>query len=132
MEANNSSIASKKKDFSISLEKDKANLSICCSKDSIIFNLNNKNENNECVEFEKSFTFEELNKISKWFKIFDSLEEVYEDIIKLMENKQININLEENIAKLAFNINMEKIKEFDIVLEKKELAKDELINNLIN
>jgi len=49
-----------------------------------------------------------------------------------MENKQININLEENIAKLAFNINMEKIKEFDIVLEKKELAKDELINNLIN
>ena len=59
MEANNSSIASKKKDFNISLEKDKANLSICCSKDSIIFNLNNKNENNECVEFEKSFTFEE-------------------------------------------------------------------------
>ena len=49
MEANNSSIASKKKDFSISLEKDKANLSICCSKDSIIFTLNNKNENNECV-----------------------------------------------------------------------------------
>ena len=59
MEANNSSIASKKKDFNISLEKDKANLSICCSKDSIIFTLNNKNENNECVEFEKSFTFEE-------------------------------------------------------------------------
>ena len=132
MEANNSSIEEKKKDFNISLEKNKANLSICCSKDSIIFTLNNKNKNNECVEFEKSFTFEELNKISKWFKIFDSLEEVYEDIIKLMENKQININLEENIAKLAFNINMEKIKEFDIVLEKKEFAKDELINNLIN
>ncbi len=65
-------------------------------------------------------------------KIFDSLEEVYEDIIKLMENKQVNINLEENIAKLDFNINIEKIKEFNIVLEKKELTKDELINNLVN
>jgi len=46
--------------------------------------------------------------------------------------KIFNINLEENIAKLDFNINIEKIKEFNIVLEKKELTKDELINNLVN
>jgi hypothetical protein len=123
---------SKKKDFQISLGLDNANLSICCSNESIIFILNHKSKNDECLKFERSFKFEELNKISKWFKIFDSLEEVYEDIIKLMENKQVNINLEENIAKLVFNINMEKIKEFDIVLAKKELTKDELINNLIS
>ena len=132
MEAPKPLTPSKKKDFQISLGKDNANLSICCSNESIIFILNYKSKNDECLKFERSFKFEELNKISKWFKIFDSLEEVYEDIIKLMENKQVNINLEENIAKLVFNINMEKIKEFDIVLAKKELTKDELINNLIS
>jgi len=132
MEAPKPFIPLKKKDFQIDLNKGYANLSICCSNNSISFILNHKNINNECLKFEKTFTFEELNKISKWFRIFDSLEEVYNDIIKLMENKQINISLEENVAKLVFNINMEKIKEFDIFLEKRELTKDELINNLIN
>ena len=131
MEAPKPTIPSKMKDFPISIGKDGFNLSICCSKDSMKFILNHRDKNDEPLKFEKSFSFEELNRISKWFKIFDSLEEVYEDIIKLMENKQININLEESIAKLVFNINMEKIKEFDIFLEKKELTKDELINNLI-
>ena len=31
----------------------------------------------------------------------------------------------------VFNINMEKIKEFNILLEPKELSKDEIINNLV-
>ena len=132
MEATKPSIPSRKNYFQISLGKDNSNLSICCSNNSIKFMLSHKSKSDKHLKFEKSFTFEELNKISKWFKIFDSLEEVYEDIIKLMENKQVNINLEENIAKLVFNINMEKIKEFDIVLAKKELTKDELINNLIS
>ena len=132
MEATKPSIPSRKNYFQISLGKDNSNLSICCSNNSIKFMLSHKSKSDKYLKFEKSFTFEELNKISKWFKIFDSLEEVYEDIIKLMENKQVNINLEENIAKLVFNINMEKIKEFDIVLEKKEQTKNELINNLIN
>ena len=131
MEAPKPTIPTKMKDFPISIGKDGFNLSIYCSQDSMKFILNRRDKNDDPLKFEKSFTFEELTKISKWFKIFDSLEEVYEDIIKLMENKQININLEESIAKLVFNINMEKIKEFDIFLEKKELTKDELINNLI-
>jgi len=42
-----------------------------------------------------------------------------------MEKKQININLEQNSVNLKFNINIEKIKEFDILLEQKELSKDE-------
>jgi chaperonin cofactor prefoldin len=132
MEAPKPIIPSKMKDFPVFVGKDNFNLSISYSNDSIKFFLNHKDKNDEPLKFAKSFSFEELNKISKWFKIFDSLEEVYEDIIKLMENKQVNINLEENIAKLVFNINMEKIKEFDIVLAKKELTKDELINNLIS
>ena len=74
---------------------------------------------------------EQLNKISKWFKIFGSLDEVFDDIIKLMEKKQINVNMEQNSVNLKFNINMEKIKEFDILLEQKELSKDEIINTLL-
>ena len=32
---------------------------------------------------------------------------------------------------LVFTINMEKIKEFNILLEPKELSKDEIINNIV-
>ena len=122
---------SKMKEFPISLGKDDYKLSIILFSESIKFILNNKTENDDQLKYEKNLTFEELNKISKWFKIFDTLDEVFIDIVKLMENKQININKEENFAKLIFNINIEKIKEFEILLEKKELSKDEIINILI-
>ena len=122
---------SKMKEFPISLGKDDYKLSIILFSESIKFILNNKTENDDQLKYEKNLTFEELNKISKWFKIFDTLDEVFIDIVKLMENKQIKISKEENFAKLIFNINIEKIKEFEILLEKKELSKDEIINILI-
>ena len=87
--------------------------------------------NNNSGKFESTFSFDQLNEISKWFKIFDSLEEVYEDMIKLMEKKQIQINKEKNCVNLVFNINMEKIKEFNILFEPKESTTDEIINNLV-
>ena len=48
--------------------------------------------NNNSGKFENTFSFDQLNKVSKWFNIFDSLEEVYEEMLKLMEKKQIQIN----------------------------------------
>ena len=120
---------SKKKEFQVLIEKDNCILSFIYSGEQIKFMI--KSENDTSFKFEKNLSFEQLNKISKWFKIFDSLDEVYEDIIKLMENKQIKINKEENSVNLIFIINMEKIKEFNITLEQKELSKDEIINNLV-
>ena len=108
-----------------------SNLSILCTNESIEFILNYKNENSNFLKFEKSYKFYDLINISKWFKIFDSLDEVFEDITKLLENGGINVNLEDNTAKLVFNVNMLTIKKFDIILDKKELSNDELINNLI-
>ena len=120
---------SKKREFPISIGNNNCIFSINYSSEKIQFIV--KKENDSAFKFEKSLSFDQLNKISKWFKIFDSLEEVYDDIIKLMEKKQINITLEQNSVSLKFYINMEKIKEFDILLEQKELSKDEIINNLI-
>ena len=120
---------SKKREFPIIIGNDNCIFSIAFSCEKIEFIV--KKENDSAFKFEKSLSFDQLNKISKWFKIFDSLEEVYDDIIKLMEKKQINLTLEQNSVNLKFNINMEKIKEFDILLEQKELSKDEIINNLI-
>ena len=119
----------KRKEFPISIGSDQCIFSIIFSGETIQFII--KKENDTSFKFEKSLSMEQLNKISKWFKIFDSLDEVFDDIIKLMEKKQINVNMEQNSVNLKFNINMEKIKEFDILLEQKELSKDEIINNLI-
>jgi predicted RNase H-like nuclease (RuvC/YqgF family) len=119
----------KRNEFPISIGSDQCIFSIIFSGETIQFII--KKENDTSFKFEKSLSMEQLNKISKWFKIFDSLDEVFDDIIKLMEKKQINVNMEQNSVNLKFNINMEKIKEFDILLEQKELSKDEIINNLI-
>jgi hypothetical protein len=118
------------KEYQIITNNTNFNLSIYFS-NSLFFKLKYLNENDELNKFEKKLLLDDLKKISKWFNIFDSLEEVFSDIIKLIENKQINIIIENNIAKLIFDINMEKIKEVIINLEKKELTKDELIDNLI-
>ena len=122
---------SKMKEFPISIGKDDYKLTIICFSGSIKFILNNTTNNEEQIKFEINLTFEELKKLSKWFNIFDNLEEVFVDIIKLIENKHINVIKEENSAKLIFNINIEKIKEFEIFLSKRELSKDEIINILI-
>jgi hypothetical protein len=118
------------KEYQIITNNNNFNLSIYFS-NSLFFKLKYFNENEELDKFEKKLSLDDLKKISKWFNIFDSLDEVFSDIIKLIENKQINIIIENNIAKLIFDINMEKIKEVIINLEKKELTKDELIDNLI-
>ena len=118
------------KEYQIITNNTNFNLSIYFS-NSLFFKLKYLNENDELNKFEKKLLLDDLKKISKWFNIFDSLDEVFSDIIKLIENKQINIIIENNIAKLIFDINMEKIKEVIINLEKKELTKDELIDKLI-
>ena len=118
------------KEYQIITNNNNFNLSIYFS-NSLFFKLKYFNENNELDKFEKKLSLDDLKKISNWFNIFDSLDEVFSDIIKLIENKQINIIIENNIAKLIFDINMEKIKEVIINLEKKELTKDELIDKLI-
>ena len=56
---------------------------------------------------------------------------MFEEVIKLIEKKQIQINKEKNCVNLVFNINMEKIKEFNILLEPKESTTDEIINNIV-
>ena len=87
---------SKFKEFPLLIGKHNYSLSISCSYDSIKFSLFHKNES---LKYEKSFGLNELSSVSKWFKIFDSLDEVFEDIIKLMENNQIKVNLDENVSK---------------------------------
>ena len=73
----------KRKEFPISIGSDQCIFSIIFSGETIRFMI--KKENDTSFKFEKSLSMEQLNKISKWFKIFDSLDEVFDDIIKLME-----------------------------------------------
>ncbi len=67
-----------------------------------------ENEKSTPLKFEQSFSLNELNKISKWFKIFDTLEEVFEDISKIIKNKEVDVNLEDNVVHLVFQINIKK------------------------
>ena len=82
----------KKKDFSISKENDNFTLSLIYTCDILIFSLIHKNKSEESLKYEKCFSPKDLNNILKWWRLFDSLHEVYENIIKIIEKNQLSIN----------------------------------------
>ena len=123
---NSSESSVNEKEFTISIGEEEYILTFINSDDSIIFNV--KNDIDFTYQYENVFNIEQIKEISNWFKSFSSLEEIFEELIKLMEEEKINFNLEENLVKMNFNI--EKENEFSISLERKELTKDEMIENL--
>lgn len=44
------------------------------------------------ISFQNVYTLEELLQVSKYFRLFDTIEEVYEDLVKLFENNTEIIN----------------------------------------
>ena len=71
-------------------------------------------------EYEEIFTMEKIGKI-KYFLLFNSLNEIYDEIIYLIKGKQNEIKLNEdgNIIKLILPLEGLKFKQIEICLEKK-------------
>ena len=116
----------KEKEFTISIGEEDYILTFINSDDSIIFNA--KLDIDFTFQYENVLKIEQLKEISNWFNSFSSSEEILEQLVKLMDDEKINFNLEENMVKMTFNIENEN--EFYIYLERKELTKDEIIDNL--
>ena len=116
----------KEKEFTISIGEEDYILTFINSDDSIIFNV--KLDIDFTFQYENVLKVEQLKEISIWFNSFSSSEEILEQLVKLMDDEKINFNLEENTIKMTFNIENEN--EFSIYLERKELTKDEIIDNL--
>ena len=82
------------------------------------------------IKFLGSFTLSDLFKICNWFKMFESIDDVYDEIGKLFENKKVTLNLQEDLINLMFEIDMVKIKNFIIHLKKSQSSNEDIIKML--
>jgi hypothetical protein len=99
------------------------------------------------ISFENIFTLEQLSEVSKYFRMFDTIEEVYDDLILLFENDLEIINYDEyiefityiphsskNITFIIPNIQKDNGQEIDELFSMIKYLKNESIifNNKIN
>ena len=106
------------KKFEIIQDKETYTLELNLSKDqasSISFKLLNK----ENAQYKNSFDYDNLIKLSKAFKICDSIEEIFSLISQKCEKKEVKFNISEKIE-LIFNFKLpnDKIEEIKLPLER--------------
>ena len=79
-------------------------------------------------------SLEDLVKLSRAFRICDNINEAYDIIEKIFDNKKASIkNINENVVTLIINVSLPsgKIDEVDLKLNKKTINKDLIIEELI-
>ena len=108
-------------------------LSISLSQNYIDFRIQEKYS---LYHYQNKLSFQDFSNLHKYFRFFDNLNEIYEDIIKNSINLKEYINNNEKNVNIYFNVNINKSDyEINISLNKKELDKvkdiDIIISNYI-
>ena len=119
----------KSQKFEINMNNKKYDILTELSSNNLIIIINNSEEIPP-IKFLGSFTLSDLFKICNWFKMFESINDVYDEIGKLFENKKVSLNLQEDLITLIFEIDMVKIKNFNILLKKSDSSNEDIIKML--
>ena len=81
--------------------------------------------------YKSEFSLEDLQKTSKLFRIFDSIDEAHNEINEILKNKKVNIQEEETELNFTFSLSNLSSKTEDICLKiKKESLKQEKADDL--
>jgi len=121
------------KEYELDFNQSKILLKIILSSSLIKFSVHFINDTNP-YNYENSFSKENLSKINKYFSMFDSIDEIMNIFINLIENKKYSFNkIDENELRLNLKfIIFIKEEEISLNLYKNDnLNKDDIINNLI-
>ena len=113
------------KEYIIDLEKFKFNVQIGkINKNSIIFFQINELNSFSNVFYESYYSLDDLKKISKLFRIFDTIDEAYNEFNEIFKNKKLNIEKELNGIILHLNLTnlSSKIEDISLKIEKKNLS----------
>ena len=120
------------KKFELFLDKDLFAVTISHNKKSISFHATKINKT-EDIFYESNYKFNELIKLDKSFRIYDTANEIYEAIIKFFNQKKVFIKeIGRNEINLEIKITSITGEDVDIIigLTKKETNKDFVINQL--
>ena len=126
--------------FLESCNKNVFNLDIILNDNHFDFKINKINDNkiafiiknkdiNKYTEYEKELTLENLQNINKYFKMFETLDELINDLISIIKENNIEIGIQsENIISIKLKIFARIDNVVVINLEKKEIKEKEKIN----
>ena len=97
------------------------------------FNQKNNNLVITCIDdssfskFQGVFSKNSLEKLSRFFLLFDSIDESFPELISKLEKKEFSIAITEDLFQLTFKINIMNCKDFTLELTKK---KDDLSSSV--
>ena len=122
-----------KKIFTIETNENKSFiLAIQNKKSSLYINISTQTDILK-LEYEKNFSLNDL-KENKYLSLLDSIDDIYDEIINLINTKlkEIKINEEKNKIILTIPIGGRKIKDILLILNEKERDEKQQINELFN
>ena len=80
----------------------------------------------------KTYTLEELKKISMFFSLFSNISDIIPNVKSMLSNENSrDLEIGEKIVKLILTPPVQNIDKITFVLSKKEISKDEIIQELI-
>ena len=82
--------------------------------------------------YQKEFSLEELRKSNKYFLLYETIDEIYEDLILLMDKNQTKISEENNTIKINIPIESKKIKEISFTLNEVKKGDKEMVQELFS
>ena len=66
------------------------------------------------IEYEKEYSKNDLNKISKFFKMFDDVDDLIPEITSRIEKNKFKIIINENIFQIDFCVDIKNINDFSL------------------
>ena len=110
-----------KKDISINIENEGKKYEIILSQKSNNLLIISKDLNSfPSKRYEEEFTKNNLNQISKYFRLFDDISEIFTELKKRIEENKFTINVNENNFDILFKVDISNINEFSLELKRKE------------
>ena len=82
--------------------------------------------------FKIELSLDEFKKSNKYFLLFETLDEIYEDLILLMNKNQTKIFEENNYIKISFPIEIKTIKEISFIMKEQAKNDKEIIQELFS
>ena len=88
------------------------------------------------IQYENEFSKNDLDKYSKFFKMFDDINDLIPEIITRIEENKFKTIMNENNFEIFFNLGIKNINDFSLILQKKKnpITVDslyDLLNNVI-
>ena len=118
-------------DFSIDVENEGKKYEIILSQKSNNLLIISKDLNSfPSKRYEEEFTKNNLNQISKFFRLFDDISEIIPELKIRIEQNKYKFNVNENNFDILFKVEISNINEFSLELKRKEEDLKSIVESL--